>query len=218
MLCFGYQWYGEDEVITVKALPDYARYEHDRTDDLYLVRDLHALLDEADIVVAQNGDGFDNKKSNARFAIHGMPPPSTYKTVDTLKLARKHFKFESNKLSDLGQYFGIGQKKQTTGWALWKKCMAGDPEAWEQMRSYNAQDVQLLRELYTKLRPWSTNHPNLGLYELSGSSVPTCPTCQSTKVQRRGYSYAKTQRYQRLHCQDCGHWHQGKLIKKEVTV
>ncbi len=209
MLCFGYMWY-EDDVVTVKALPDYSRYEHSRVDDFYLIRDLHAVLDAADIVVAHNGNSFDIKKSNARFAIHDLPPPSTYKTVDTLLIARKHFKFDSNKLASLGQYFGLGDKVATTGWKLWKQCMAGVPEAWEQMKEYNAQDVQLLKQLYTKLRPWATNHPNLGLY----GDPEACPTCTSDNVQRRGFAYAKTQKYQRLHCQDCGSWFQGNLIRK----
>jgi uncharacterized protein YprB with RNaseH-like and TPR domain len=208
MLCFGYQWYGEGHV-TVKALPDYSRYEHSRVDDYYLVRDLHSVLDAADIVVAHNGDSFDIKKSNARFAIHDLSPPSTYKTVDTLKIARKHFKFESNKLTSLGKYFGLGEKLTTTGWKLWKGCMAGDADCWRQMKEYNAQDVTLLGELYTKLRPWSTNHPNLGLY----GDATACPTCQSKDTQRRGYAYAKTNKYQRFHCQGCGSWFQGKLEK-----
>jgi hypothetical protein len=78
------------------------------------------------------------------------------------------------------------------------------------MKAYNVQDVLLLEQVYIKLRAWATNHPDLNLY----SHAEACPTCQSLRVQRRGFSYAKTQIRQRWHCQDCGSWYSGKVIKK----
>ena len=208
MLSFAWMQFGTEDVY-VRALSDYVDYKPGGTDDRLLLSDLWNVLDAADIVVAHNGDAFDIKKSNARFVIHDMPPPSTYKTVDTLKIAKKHFKFESNKLNDLGQYLGVGGKAPTTGWSLWKGCMDGDPDAWEMMKAYNIQDVQLLEKVYVKLRAWSTTHPDLNLY----SHAEACPTCQSSNVQRRGFSYAKTQVRQRFQCQGCGSWYSGKIIK-----
>lgn len=209
MLSFAWKWYGQDAVF-VKGLIDYEGYEENPFDDRKLMDDLWKVLDEADIVVAHNGDAFDIKKANARFIIHDMPPPSTYRTVDTLKIAKKHFRFESNKLNDLGMYLGVGEKLPTTGWSLWKGCMDGDPQSWDRMLRYNAKDVLLLEKIYEKLRAWSPSHPDLNLY----SKAEFCPTCQSSDIQRRGFSYAKTQIRQRFHCTDCGSWFSGKIVKK----
>jgi hypothetical protein len=210
MLSFAWKWLDQPDV-SVKGLCDYKSYRKNLTNDFNLLQDLWRVLDEADIVVAHNGDAFDIKKTNARFVIHDMPQPSPYKTVDTLKIARKYFKFESNKLNDLGEYLQVGGKMVHTGWALWKGCMDGDQEAWDLMKQYNAQDVLLLEQVYLKLRPWAATHPDVKLYDKSHEG---CPTCGSEKVQRRGFSYAKTQIRQRFHCQGCGSWFSGKIIRK----
>src|SRR5580698_5585108 len=47
-------------------------------DDLPILRPLWKLLNEADIVLTQNGKAFDAKKINARFMLHGMKPPKPY--------------------------------------------------------------------------------------------------------------------------------------------
>lgn len=209
MLSFAWKWLGEDK-ITCIGLCDYNTYKPGSTDDKKLLKDLWKVFDEADVIVAHNGDAFDIKKSNARFIIHDLKPPSMYKTVDTLKLAKKHFKFESNKLDDLGEYLEVGKKLPNAGFSTWKGCMAGNPDAWELMKEYNIQDVRLLEQVYLKLRPWATTHPDLNIY----SHAKNCPTCQSSKVQRRGLAYAKTVVRQRWHCQSCGSWYSGKLVKQ----
>lgn len=211
ILSFAYKWL-DGTSVTVHALPDYKGYSSRKpADDGRLIADLWAVLDAADIVVAHNGDSFDIKKSNARFLTHGLPPPSTYKTVDTLKIARKHFKFDSNKLNDLGGYLGVGNKLPHIGFAIWRGCMSGDLHSWEVMKQYNAQDVVLLENIYLKLRPWA-NHPDVSMYG-DPTDKPTCPNCGGHHVQRRGTAVARTRKYQRMNCQSCGSWFQGELLK-----
>jgi DNA polymerase elongation subunit (family B)/predicted RNA-binding Zn-ribbon protein involved in translation (DUF1610 family) len=214
ILCFGYKWLGEKKV-TVKALPDYKGYKPGGSDKA-LIMDLWRVLDEADIVVAHNGDSFDIKKSNARFLTHGLNPPSSYKTVDTLKIARRHFKFDSNKLSDLGGYLGVGDKLKHAGFAVWRGCMQGDASAWKVMVDYNAQDVSLLESIYLRLRPWGA-HPDVTLYGEHSTSGTACPSCGSSHTQRRGVAVAKTRKYQRWNCQSCGSWFSGPILKKDST-
>jgi uncharacterized protein YprB with RNaseH-like and TPR domain len=140
MLSFSYRWMGEKK-IHCHALPDYPLFKKDPENDKHLIEDLHDLLDEADVVIAHNGDRFDIRKSNARFIMQGLKPPSPYKSIDTLKAARRFFHFQSNKLDDLGQYLGVGRKLPHTGFDLWKRCMAGERGAWKTMREYNMHDV-----------------------------------------------------------------------------
>lgn len=211
ILSIAWKWLGEKE-ISAKALPDYDDY-NPHADDKFLVLDLWKLLDDADIVVAQNGDAFDIKKSNARFLIHGLSPPSSYRTVDTLKLAKKHFKFDSNSLDDLCKMLNIGEKKRHPGFSLWKGCLSGDPKSWETMVGYNKHDIVLLEGLYLRLRPWATNHPNVNPPEIKDHVH--CPTCGSENVQRRGFSHSRLQTRQRWNCTACGSWYTGAIVKKQ---
>jgi len=63
-----------------------------------VVRVLRDLIDEADVVVAHNANGFDNKIAMARILSHGLTPPSPFVSVDTLITARRVFKFGANSL------------------------------------------------------------------------------------------------------------------------
>src|SRR6478736_5558524 len=71
----------------------------DVRDDKELLEWLWEWLDNTDIIVTQNGARFDLPKVNARMAMHGMKPYSPVRVVDTLKAAKKHFAFSSNKLA-----------------------------------------------------------------------------------------------------------------------
>lgn len=214
MLSVAYKWADDDQIKCI-ALPDFPAYKNkaNRENDVHLVKELWNLFNEADLIIAHNGDAFDIKKANARFIAHEMQPPSHYKTIDTLKAARRHFKFNSNRLNDLGSYFDIGVKLPNTGKDLWFRCMAGDPEAWKEMKAYNIQDVKLLEQVYYRLRPWISNHPNMNLY----SDTPhdqNCPKCESSKVIRRGFNYRTTGKVQQMQCTDCGgYFSAGKLLK-----
>lgn len=197
------------------ALPNFPKlYAKDKEDDSALVAVLHAVLEEADIIVAHNGDRFDLRKINARFLKYGMAPPSPYKTVDTLKVARKCFALDSNRLNDIGKYLGVGSKLPHTGFKLWEDCMAGDKKAWGLMKRYNVQDVELLDSVYHKLLPWMTNHPNIGVY---AGIDHHCPNCGGT-LTRRGFLYTKTGRKQRYQCDRNRCWSTDSKTEKVVSV
>lgn len=207
-LSFAYKWQGSKS-IQCHALPDFPAFQKNKECDKALVKKLWEVLDGADVVIAHNGDRFDLRKANARFAVHGLKPPSPYKTVDTLKVARRFFQFDSNKLDNLGQYLGVGRKIPHTGKHLWFGCMQGDPKSWATMRRYNCQDVSLAERVYLRLRPFMTTHPNLSYI----SRLDACPTCQSHRLQSRGFNFNKSGKRPRLQCLDCGSWSAGNLIK-----
>lgn len=196
---FAWKWLGEKKVNT-KYVCDYK--QKNPQDDLNLAKDLWRVMDEADVIVAHYGDGFDIPKINARLAVHGHTPPSPFKSVDTKKVAKKYFKFDSNHLNDLGAQLGLGTKASAGGFSTWRGCMAGEKKAFAIMRKYNIQDVVLLEKLYLKFLPWISPHPNYNVFTQENG----CPNCGSKKVQSRGFSVTSTGRKQRFHCQDCGAW------------
>jgi hypothetical protein len=201
LLSFAWQW-ADEKKIHCRALCDYPSYEKNKTDDSHLVKDLHKLFDDADILIAHNGDRFDRRKANARFLGCNLPPPSGYKTVDTLKVARRQFMLTSNKLGDLGDFLGLGSKIPTIGFKLWRRCIDGDPKAWALMKQYNRRDVGLLRGVYEKLLPWIPNHPDMRVY----TGKVTCRNCGSADIQMRGEERTLTTTKQRYQCKSCNHW------------
>lgn len=176
-------------------------------DDKRLLQELWELLDEADVVVAHNGDKFDIPSINTRFIANEIAPPSPYKSVDTLKVAKKKFKFSSNRLDYLGEFLGCGRKIDTGGMELWVDCMAGKEDALIAMLEYNKQDVKLLKSVYRKLLPYIPSHPN---HSLINEGEHKCPRCASTNVTKQGFAYTNMSTFQQYKCKDCGGWSRGR--------
>ncbi len=216
ILSYAAKWVGKKQIIyqdTSGRGPGKVR------DDKWLVKSIWTLLDEADLVVAQNGVRFDIKKINARLIAHGFGPYSPVRVIDTLSVAKKHFGFTSNKLEWMSKYLTDSPKskhKKFPGFELWLECLKDNPAAWAEMKKYNIQDVVATEKLYLKQRPWIANHPNLGTY--SDRAEASCPKCDSTHLQARGYSILQQGKYHRYHCQECGGWSRGKEMLLPLTT
>jgi DNA polymerase elongation subunit (family B) len=196
VLCWAAKWYGEKQTYFSSV------YE---TSMKRMLKGIHDLLDEADAVVHFNGSSFDIPILNKEFVLHGFTPPAPYKQIDLLQVARKQFRFTSNKLDYIANRFNLGQKHNTT-FELWVDCMNRDPKAWKKMEAYNRQDVHLLEKVYDKFKPWIKGHANHSLY--SAQSL-VCPNCGSDDFKKRGFSYTATAKYQRYQCGGCGNWFKG---------
>lgn len=194
VLCWAAKWYGEKEIMYSSILDSPKR----------MLKRIHTLLNECDVVIHYNGQKFDIPTLNKEFIQHGMLPPAPYKQIDLLKTARAVFRFPSNKLDYIAQALGLGKKFKHKGHELWIDCMAKKKEAWVEMEAYNKQDVSLLEKLYIKFLPWIKNHPNTTLYTADTSIA--CPTCNSSTYQRRGFAYTTVGKYQRYQCITCGSW------------
>ena len=199
VMCYAAKWFGEEDVYFDSIMEN----SHKR-----MLAGIHSLLDDADVVVHYNGSRFDIPTLNKEFILYNFVPPSPYKQVDLLKVARNQFKFASNKLDYVAQELGLG-KKHETRFHLWVDCMNKDPDAWEQMKDYNINDVILLEEVYNRFLPWIKNHPSHGLYKRDA----VCPKCGSSNYQARGWAYTTACKYRRYQCKDCGGWF--KTIHRE---
>lgn len=207
------KWLGDDEIIYNDK-----RDSWQSEDDSELVLELWHQLDEADIVIAHNALGFDIKKLNSRFVLNGLQPPSSYKVVDTLQIAKARFGFTSNKLEYLTSKLCTTYKKQNhkeyPGFELWKACLQGDPKAWECMEQYNKFDVLSLEELYLVLRAWDKRHPNINWYY--DDTAVRC-TCGSKDLEHNGYVHTGVSKFDRFRCNSCGNEVRGRvnLFSKE---
>lgn len=196
--------YGKGAVHTASIKPSSPR------DDKALARKLRDALAKADVLVAHNGDRFDLKILNARLVYYGLDPLPPIRTIDTLKVARKLFRFDSNRLDYLGDFLGVGRKLHTD-YGLWLKILLkADRKALAQMVTYNQQDVKLLEKVYKKLRPYMTDHPNHRLCD--GEVCPICGTGGS--LQKRGFRLTRLSRSQVYQCQECGGWSSGQPLNR----
>lgn len=149
LISWAASWVGSKEVYSGVVTPTQAR----RWSDKAIIKPLYELINQADAVIGHNVDRFDIKAINTRFVFHGLLPPTQYKTIDTLKVARKYFKFESNKMDFISKRIN-GLKKNDMEFQDWVDCVAGKPEVLRKMVRYNEQDVKEGKDVYQKMMEW----------------------------------------------------------------
>lgn len=201
LLSFSAKWLGDSEIMTA-GLPYYG-FDPKNISDKELCEDLHKLLEEADIVVAHNLKGFDWKVAQTRFLLNGLMPVSPTKLVDTLLIARSNFRFPTNKLDTLARQLGVGEKLAHTGAKLWFDCLQGDEAAWDMMLEYNTVDVEVLEQVYLKLRAYDKQHPNMAI--LYDDIKHRCVCCGSEDlVLTSKKSFTGTSEFDVYKCNNCG--------------
>ena len=191
VMAWGAKWLGQKQVYYRDT-----SCNKDVRDDKNILEGMWKLLDEADVVITQNGKGFDSKKLNARFIQHGMKPPSPYKHLDTYLIARSAADFTSNKLEYLTANLNTKYKKDGhknfPGMSLWNECEKGNWRAWAEMKKYNILDVLSTEELYTKLKDWAP--------QAMPSVHHNCPTRYHVSW---GIRPAGGVMYKRMFCKKC---------------
>ena len=172
-------------------------------DDERLVLELWSLLDNADIVIGHNISRYDNKKANAYFIKYGLPPVSPFKSIDTLSIAKRKFKFEFNSLAYLAKYLGVTDKIENDGMPLWIDCHLGKQEALNTMLRYNIGDVKTQREVYNILKSYDNNGANMSLYD--STECLKCVSCGSHNVSvlTNKLVYTSSNKYLAYRCNDC---------------
>jgi uncharacterized protein YprB with RNaseH-like and TPR domain len=145
IICVCYKWADSDKVES---------FTWHKGDDRELLERFSRVIDSADIVIGQNSDKFDIKWLRTRCIHHRIPISPKFNSIDTLKMARAGFNFNSNKLDYIGQFLGVGEKVKTD-FSLWKEITLNDnKDAMRTMVNYCKQDVLLLESVYNNLRTY----------------------------------------------------------------
>ena len=203
LLAWAAKWYGEPASKVMYM--DNSNAKHIQ-DDRNLVVGLAKLLNEADIIITQNGEAFDVKKLNARAVIHRLPPIKPCKGTDILKEGRKVFKFTSHKLEYITDVLNDKYKKlkheKYPGFELWKALLAGDKQAWPVMKKYCIHDVLATEESYQKIQGWIKTQ-NMACY--IDDAIMRCK-CGSDSLIKKGFAHTEAGKYQIYNCQACGKW------------
>jgi len=146
IICVSYKWEHEDKVHSI---------QWNKGDDKELLEKFSKIIDSADEVIGQNSDKFDIKWLRARCIFHRIPISTKFNSIDTLKMMRAGFNFNSNKLDYVGKFLGLGEKIHT-GYDLWKDItLHNSKEAMQKMIKYCEQDVLLLEQVYNELKVYT---------------------------------------------------------------
>lgn len=195
IICICYKWEGEKEI--------YGLAWDKKQDDKKMLSEFIKLTMAADELVGHNGDKFDLSWIRTRCLFHGIEMFPTYTTIDTLKVARSKFRFNSNRLNYIGQYLGLGQKIKT-GFDLWKDVLLkSDARALDKMVKYCKNDVRLLERVFEKINQHIPNKTHYGVvFNQDRGSCPECGNDDLDIVRRR--TTATGLRKIQYRCKECG--------------
>ena len=173
-------------------------------DDGDMLRKWAKIVAHADEVIAHNGDKFDFAHIRTRCLSHNIPLKETYTQVDTLKIARYRYKFNSNRLDYLGRFLGVGGKMETAP-DLWDRVLNNERGALKEMTDYCKRDVLMLEQVYEKIANYSRAYTHVGV-AADGDRL-SCPHCGGihTKVDKTKVTSVGTIRRQ-MTCKSCGRY------------
>lgn len=192
IICICYKWEDQKKIYSLK----WDKNKNDKS----VLKSFLKVAEQADELVAHNGDNFDLKYIRTRCYYHQVPMMPQYTTIDTFK-ETNNFRFQSRSL-DYVSKFGGGTGKTHTDFELWKGCHFKDPKSLKLMVDYCKKDVTELEEVFKRLYPYMKHK----------SSVTTdrgkCPGCGSDDVIicKRRITAAGTRQVQ-YRCQNCGKFH-----------
>ena len=195
IICICYKWEGEKKVYDL-------RWDMNQSDK-ELCRKFLKVIDSADEIVAHNGDRFDLPMFNGRCLINKLDPSGIPKTVDTLSIARRRFRLNSNKLDYISKMLGHGGKLDTN-YDMWKKILLkNDRRVLSEMVEYCKKDVVINEKVFHELNKYHNNKTHVGVVE--GRDRWSCPNCGSESVNSSGseMTLAGTRKH-RLKCKCCG--------------
>lgn len=200
LMSFAWQVVGEKKIKSL-CLADMDTYKIDPHNDNLLVKELHKVMSEADILLGQNSDNFDIKMANYFFIKSNLEPIPPTKSIDTKKIAKRYFRFANNTLNNLGEELGVGGKTKVTHSDIWQECfLNGDKKSWKLMNKYCENDVRITTEIYLKMRGFMHSHPSLS--RISGE-WDSCPRCGSYSFRIKAYRTTNTSKYHQYQCNDC---------------
>lgn len=213
IICGSWKWLDEPNIESISIADDKKAFKKDPHDDFLVVKKLHEMLSQADAIVAHYGDNFDIKYFNTRAIFHKLDPIQPLIQIDTYKIAKKKFKFNCNRLDYIGKFLGLGRKKHVD-FSVWMDALNGKTESITKMVDYNKQDVVLLEDIYKRLSPYVPAQVNHRLF--TDSPADKCIRCGSDKIEKRGWSYTATKRYQRYKCNGCAGWFKSYISESKI--
>ncbi len=204
ILCIGYRL--GNAKIQIPTIHDFS--PKDALDDKGLVRHFaEEVYPKADFSIGHYSTYFDIPFINARLIHHGLNPLPKTHHIDTWKISRYKLKLSNNRLNNIQSFLRCKNAKTEVDKEHWRRAAIGCPKSIKYIVDHCKYDILVLEEVYKKLGHLVVE-PNHHLFG-SGNGA-ACVSCGSTHLQRRGYDYTLTRKYQRLQCRTCARWQRAK--------
>jgi DNA polymerase elongation subunit (family B) len=196
IICICYKWEGKDTV--------YSLTWDKKQCEKQMLKDFLKVAEQADELVGHNGDRFDLPWIRTRCLLNGVKTFPEFVTVDTLKLTRNKFKFNSNRLDYLAQIMGVGKKSSHSGLQLWIDVVNGNKKALSEMVAYCRNDVKILESVYKKLEGYVKPKTHISAHK--HGTRWGCPQCGSQDVHcnKTRVTAAGVQRFEMKCYNGCG--------------
>jgi hypothetical protein len=196
VICICWKWEGEGKV--------YHRTWGLLQDDKEMLKEFIAVMNEADEIVAHNGDRFDERWLRGRALYHRLPMKYKYRSIDTYKKAKSVFNLNSYKLDYIADFLGYGNKIDVQ-FGLWKDIMLGDQEALKKMVDYCEHDVRLLELVHDDIKNYTIHNTHYGVLKGEKGYKSDCPECRSKDINsNRSYTTASGTIKRNMQCNNCG--------------
>lgn len=199
IICICYKWEDDKDVMFLQW--------DSKQSDKKMLEQFVKITQVADELVGHNGDKFDLSWIRTRCLFHKIQMFPNYTTIDTLKISRSKFRFNSNKLDYIAQFLGMG-KKIHTDFSLWRDILLDKNKiAMAKMIKYCKMDVVLLEKVYKQLSTHVMPKTHYGV--IFGSDRSDCPECGSDESKKSGTRVtASGTKYQRYQCNTCFKYYQ----------
>lgn len=178
----------------------------DKGIDYCLLNRSVTVLNKADLVIGQNSDRFDITTLQWRLNLNKLPSLENVVSLDTLKLSRKVFRAESQKLDYRSSVYGFGGKiKQDM-----QDCIAvakGDKKKQALRVKYNIKDVIDLRKIFWRELDYYQLPKSIlkMLKEYTKEERPFCIKCAAKRQKRFEISKTRHKKQNKLKCDNCGY-------------
>jgi uncharacterized protein YprB with RNaseH-like and TPR domain len=198
IICIAYKWEEEKEVYCIQW--------DGKQSDKKLLQKFIEVANQSIELVGHNGDKFDLPWIRTRCLYHRIDMFPHYTSVDTLKISRSKFKFNSNRLNYIANYLGLGGKIKTD-FALWKKIvLQNDKAAMKKLADYCKRDVILLENVYNHLKFHTKHVTHYGV--IFGQDKSSCPECGSDDLVRSNSRITSTGLKKiQYRCNTCKRYH-----------
>lgn len=195
IICICYKWHNKAGVTEL--------HWDKNQDSAKMLEQFANVLEQADVVVAHNGDKFDIKQINTQRLLHNQEPLSWPTSEDTLKQLRKFFAFPSYKLDYVAKLL-TGSGKDQMAFQDWIDIVENKSEAaLSKMIRYCKRDVIKLEDIFSRTIKYMTPKVHAGI--AMGNDSESCPRCGSEQRESKGYRLLLGGRYKRYQCLDCAH-------------
>lgn len=172
IICVAYKWYGEDTSTVLTW---------NKGNDMDLISQLMPVLNEADELVGHNLERFDLPFILTQAVKYGHTILPRYKVSDTLKIAKRYYRFPNNKLDTIAQFLGVGKKVEHRGLPMWDDViLRNDSAALDEMCIYCVGDIIVTEKVFDKLQSVCASPTNHAV--ANGYGKHTCPECGNTNA------------------------------------